>query len=376
MACSARTCSYSALLVLFATSRLPAQVIGTAFEECDAATVAAMTPVQLGAWASFAPETLKTRFAPARARGAWSAIVDTLRMLYGVDAPAAGMPHSPASLAALGDAGRAILSAQLDSVQEELRAGQRDPMVRLNGAMTTKRFDVAKRVIAPQGVSLFAGRAPGPIALHTLSAPERRTMCWLSLAVQDLTTLYGGPARAALAHALVQRAARWDNFMLRGYSMTPLELFANGYMPRDELEPPRIQLVLGHVSPGQQMFSEGPVRLENLRRRTVLVLEPIGALRYSDQFDSYWGGTVVLAYPDSGGLSPGVMLHHSKVGHVAGLWRPDGPGTPGGAAVLLSLDLYRYLSGAKDLVEKIKVEPLGRCLADVPSCLRTVGVSK
>jgi hypothetical protein len=105
----------------------------------------------------------------------------------------------------------------------------------------------------------------------------------------------------------------------------------------------------------------------------VLVFEPLGLVRYSGKFDSYMGATVVLAYPDSGGLAPGVMLHHSSVGHVAGLWRPKGPTSGGGAAVLLSLDLYRFLSGAQDQLMKMKDASVGQCLADVPSCLGKVG---
>jgi hypothetical protein len=103
----------------------------------------------------------------------------------------------------------------------------------------------------------------------------------------------------------------------------------------------------------------------------VLVFEPIGALRYSEQFDSYWGGTLVLAYPDSGGLAPGVMLHHSSIGHVAGLYRPGG-----GAAAMLSLDLYRFLSGAQNQLKTMKEKVFTPCLANVATCLTTVNASK
>jgi hypothetical protein len=364
-------CSHGVLLLLLAAAPLTAQ--GTAFQECDAATVGALPAAQLGAWADYTPNRLRARFEPARRAGAWSAIADTLGMLFGVKAAPAGLPVPPASLAALSAADRALLATQLDAVGIELRMGEQNPAAQINGAITPARFAVSAAVFPglPQRVTIFNGRPGGPIAIDPLPPVERRTICWLAIAVQDLTTLYGGPARASLAAALARRAERWDNFSRRGYSMTPLELFVNGYMPRAELEPPRTQLVLGHVSPGEQMYAEGGTRLENFKRRTVLVLEPVGAVRYSAQYDSYWGATLVLAYPDSGGLAPGIMLHHSSVGHVAGLWRPKGPTTSGGAAVLLSLDLYRYLSGARDQLDKLKNEvTLGGCLADVPSCMK------
>lgn len=341
---------------------------GTAFEECSADAVSRLTPAELGAWAPFAPQATRQRFEPARRAGAWSAIVDSLGAMFGLAASGAGLPAPPVALGELPDSIRVLLVAELDSLRDELAAGERDSAARLNGRITVKRFAIEARVFAPRRVSLFAGRAPGPIAISALPSAYVRPACWLALTVNDLATLYGGAARAALSAALARRAARWDNFMRRGYSMTPLELFVNGYMPRAALEPPRTQLVLFHASAGIEMFSDRPLAANNLHRKTVLVVEPIGLLRYFGQFRSYGGLTWVIAYPDSGGLATGVTLHHSSVGHVSYLWRPRAaPGASRGA-LLVSIDLYRYVAGAADEWKRLERESIARCLADTPAC--------
>jgi hypothetical protein len=289
-------------------------------------------------------------------------------MLFGIEAAATGTASAPVSLAELPDSVRALVAAELDSLRAELAAGERDSSSRLNGRITTKRFAVEMRVVAPQRVSLFTGRPPGPIVISAMPDSMVRPLCWLALAATDVAALYGGAARGALASALARRSARWDNFMRHGYSMTPLELFVNGYMPRRELEPPRHQLVLLHASAGGEMFSGRPLAANTLRLEPVLVLEPLGLVRYSGQFTSYAGATWVVAFPDSGGLATGVMLHHSDVGHVSYLWRPhSGAGTSRGA-LLLSMDLYRYLAGAADKWTQLQRASIADCLADAPAC--------
>ena len=340
-----------------------------AFVECSADAVARRPPSELGAWVPFTPQALKQRFEPARRAGAWSAIVDSLSMMFGIAPREAGTRSVPTTLGDVPDSARALLIAELDSLRAELAEGERDSVARLHGRITTKRFAIEARVFAPQRVSLFAGRAPGPIVISALPEGSVRPLCWLALVVNDLATLYGGAARATLSTALTRRAARWDNFMQHGYSMTPLELFVNGSMPRATLEPPRHQLVLFHASAGLEMFSDHPVAANNLHRRTALVVEPVGLLRYFGQFRSYAGLAWVVAFPDSGGLATGVTLHHSSVGHISYLWRPRGaPGASRGA-LLVSMDLYRYLAGAVDQWKRLERESIAQCLADTPACV-------
>lgn len=346
-----------------------ARAQSSAFTECNADAVGSLTRAELGRWAAFTPESLKRRFEPARRAGAWSAIADSLAMLFGLEARLAGIASTPDVLATLPDSSRELLRGELDSLRAELAEGERDPVARLNGRITTKRFAIEPRLVAPQRVSLFVGRPPGPIVISALPESEVRPLCWFALSINDLATLYGGPARAALAAALAKRGARWDNFMQHGYSMTPLELFVNGYMPRRELEPPRDQLVLFHASAGAEMFSDRPLAANTLRAEPVLVVEPLGLVRYFGQFKSYGGVTWVLAFPDSGGLATGVMLHHSDIGHVSYLWRPRAEAGASHGALLLSMDLYRYLAGAADKWKQLKQESVSHCLADAPACV-------
>ena len=366
---SVRTCSCSLLLLFGAAASGVAQ--GNAFAECNPDHVRLMSAAELGAWGHIAPDSLKMRFEPLRRAGRWSAIVDSLALLYGIVATADGTSRPPASLNGLSHQDSILLRAEVDSTREELRAGEIDSTARLHGQITAKRFAIESRVVAPPHyVRLFAGRPPGkPILIDSLAPATIRSICWLAIAVNDLTALYGADARAALADALARRATRWDNFS-RGYSMTPIELFVNGYLPRPELEPPRYQAVLLHVSVGEEMLSDGPISASNLRRHTVLVLEPLGALRYlGDRYAAYAGLSWVIAYPDSGGVATGVTLHHSNVGHVSFLWRPTGPSRGNRGAVLLSLDAYRYLVGVAQKWKNLQGDAIAQCLANAPACI-------
>jgi len=364
----AKTCSFSAAVLCAALSSSTAQQPAAA--ECTSSAVAAMTASDLGpAWSAFAPDTLKVRFRPAREAGAWTEIADTLAMLFGLAPRPAGLVGPPASLAALPPAERTMLAAEFDSLRAELAAGQRDSTARLNGRITSKRFAVEVRPFPPPAVRLFASAANPGLNVQPLPPAETRSVCWLAIASTDLATFFGGAARASLAAALHRRAGRWDNFF-RGYSMTPIELFVNGYVPRPSLEPPPLQIVLAHLSAGQEMYKGGPLSTNSIRRKTVLVVEPIGFIRYFDNFAGYWGATWAVAYPDSGGLATGPMLHFKNLGHVAYLWRArDAAGRRTNAA-MISLDLYRFVAGIPERFKQAKDAAIADCLADAPACVK------
>lgn len=364
----AQTCSFSVALACAALSSASAQQPAAA--ECTSSAVAAMSASDLTpAWAPYAPDSLTLRFKSAREAGAWTEVADTLAMFFGLTSRAAGVGGPPASLVALSPAQRTMLAAEFDSLRAELAAGQLDSAARLNGQITTKRFAAEVRPFPPRTVRLFASAANPGLDVESLPPAEARSVCWLALSATNLATFYGGAARASLSAALHLRASRWDNFF-HGYSMTPIELFVNGYMPRPQLEPPPLQLVLGHLSAGAEMYADGPMSTRSLRRATVLVVEPVGFIRYFKNFDGYWGVTWAVAYPDSGGLATGPMLHFTNLGHVAYLWRARDATGSRRNAVLISLDLYRFIAGIPERFKKAKNAAVADCLADAPACVK------
>jgi hypothetical protein len=346
-----------------------AQAQTNAFDECSRSTVRALTPEVLGLWADITPEALKARFEPMRRAGQWSEIVDSLAIHYNVVSSSGGAT-SPATMAGLNAQEISLLRAELDSLRYELLIGEGDSTARSRGLVTLKRFDIEIRPIGPSSVKLFSGRAPGPIDLLRLKDATLRSVCWLALSSADLAALYGAPGRTALSEALAARVQRWDNFTRKGYSMMPWELFINGKMPRENMEPPRTQLILAHGSVGEQMFTNRALAWRDLQRRNVLSFEPIGFVRYLGNYDRYLGASAVMAYPDSGGLAFGPTLHVSSVGHLSYLWRPKGAVQENRHAILVSLDLYRYIAGTPDKWNKLKAESIADCLKDAPACIR------
>jgi hypothetical protein len=340
----------------------------TVEDDCVRERVEAST--SLGNWRAFRPSDVAKRFAPLRAAGVWSPIVDSLEAIYLVERATAGGNGPPSTLAGLTDDQRTALFAQLDTLRQELRAGERDTSVALRGMVTVKRFDLASPPIGAFSLKLFTGRRTATITItDALASDTRRSICWLAFAAKDLATFFGGPGREALGRALSARVERWDNFMRKGYSMMPHELFINGFIPRPDLEPPPVQFVVVHPSVGAQMVAQDFKSLSQLQRVDVLAVEPAGILVYGPQFRWYAGATWVVTFPASGSAGSGIMLHASPVGRLGYLWLPRDSSGKRHSAVLLTIDLYRHLVGVADKWKKLQQQSISGCLQDAVACV-------
>ena len=167
--------------------------------------------------------------------------------------------------------------------------------------------------------------------------------------------------------------ASWDNFMNHGYSMMPLELRVNGrLMKRALLEPPRNQIIFGHASAAEQVFV---ANLKDASRDNVLALEPLGIIHYAPGNASYTGASIVTTFPAKGGIGAGLMLHSSRLGHLAGIWQRT-PANANRIGALLSIDLYGRLTSAADKVKAFKAQALANCLQDAKCLSDLTGQSK
>lgn len=339
-------------------------------KDCATAVVASLSDADLGRWKGARPEELKTRLEPLRRAGRWSDALDSLAAIYLLRNRQPDGASPPASLDGLSPPQVEALFAEVDSLRRELADGERDQSAALRGAITLGRFDL--RPPPPVGnpsYTLFHRRgATVPVVADDRTPSDtRRSVCWFAIAARDLATMFGGPGRERLMRALNARVERWDNFSKRGYSMLPHELLVNGFLPRPELEPPRVQLVIAHPSAGAEMAGE-TLALSKLKRLDVLALEPAGVLVYGPQHRWYAGASLVLTFPGSANAGAGVMAHLGPVGRAAYVWHgrdTDGRRRKG---VLLSLDLYRYLSGAAERWKKLKAESVAECLQDAQAC--------
>lgn len=308
--------------------------------------------VKSGAWSALRPSEVAKRLAAVRMSGKWSALADSLRVFYTV---------KPAGISNLTDAQQNAVHAELDTLRQELAAAERDPSVLRRGQITD-RFTIDFDAGPPVAYTMFLGRRTTQVEV-TLSMPTeaRRSVCWLGFAASDVVRQAQLRALTDVANALTRLDTRWDNFMERGYSMLPHEVFINGFMPRSALEPPPFQLIVVHPSAGTQIVSSSVRTLRDGRREDVLTLEPLGFIGYGAEHSWYGGVSWVVTFPSNGRIGSGAMLHAGRFGHVAYVWRPfdaDGKRRDG---LLMSLDLYQYLAGAASKWKKLKAGAITNC---------------
>lgn len=308
--------------------------------------------VTRGPWSALRPSQVAKRLAPVRMSGRWSALADSLRIIYTV---------KPADISGLADAQQKAIHAELDTLRQELAAAESDPSVLRKGQITD-RFAVDFDLGPPVTYTLFLGRKATQIEITSSTPPDgRRSVCWLAFAASDVVRQAQLRALTDVANALTKLDVRWDNFLERGYSMLPYEVLINSFMPRPTLEPPTYQLIVAHGSAGTQIISSSLRTLRDGRREDVLTLEPLGIIRYGPEHTWYGGLSWVVTFPSTGRIGSGAMLHAGRLGHVAYVWRPvdaDGVRRDG---LLMSLDLYQYLTGAATRWKKLKAGAVTSC---------------
>jgi hypothetical protein len=164
--------------------------------------------------------------------------------------------------------------------------------------------------------------------------------------------------------------------MNRGYSMLPHEVFVNGItnrafnglFNRGPLEPPLAQVIVAHPSAATQIVSSSFSTLRGARREDVLALEPIGLVKYFSEYRRYAGVSWLVTFPSAGKMGMGGMFHVSRFGHVAYVRRPVDADGVHRNAFLMSLDAYRFVTGAADKWKKLKAGAITACESQKKLC--------
>ena len=325
-----------------------------------------------GDWAPLHRTEVARRLALVRAAGKWGALSDSLRVIFS---------ERPADFTGITTKQREALEAELDTLRDELAAAERDPTAYRLGRISASRFQLAFDMGPPVTYTLFNGRTSDKIVLSDTSPPvTRRSVCWLAFAAADVAAQARVRALTDVAAALHKLDTRWDNFMNHGYSMLPHELFVNGItnrafnglFKRGSLEPPLAQVIFAHPSAATQIVSSSFRTLRGARREDVLAVEPIGLVGYFSEYRRYAGVSWLVTFPSAGRMGYGGMLHVSRFGHVAYVRRPidaDGVRRNG---FLMSLDAYRFVTGAADKWKKLKAGALAECESQKKQCAERV----
>jgi hypothetical protein len=320
---------------------------------CEAGRVMQMSDADIetaGRLARYHPRAMIARVAPLLGRGAYAealaaVVVDARAALVAGAIPIADADRYRSRLRT-SDSAFAIAATLPRSAQARYVAD------------VVKPADFFLSQDANGNYPIFAGTDFQIVVTAAMTTEQQRALCWPTLAVERLLTLFGETNRAASVDALETLAMRWEKYVENSYSQLPWELALNGLIRgRSGYEPPKSQLVLLHPSVGVE--ANGSV-LKELRRVDVAVLEPIGYLRYNGDYTRYFGVSSALTFASNRNVAIGGYVHlwfpQAKIGYVV---RSEQDRRRRSSA-LVSMDLYDFLSGVPDQLRSARESAFAR----------------
>ena len=349
-ACSATMRATSAKIagLLFLSSAASAQ--GPVARDCDYRVVSRLEWRDLDARGrSLHPDSAFVRMGPRMAEGRWLLLADSLAAEVATD------PAIPARE-------REAFLDQIGSLQNELRAieasGDAEGFRNRGQGVTQVRFRIS--AIPGGNYALFLD---GPTTLDLSAVPDsvgRRAICWRALTLSRMLSAYGGPGRKLAVAALEASERRWDNFTEKGYSQFPWELWVNSRRFRStEQDPPAHQIVFLHPALALELIAPSLDSLEHLRRLDAISIEPFGFLWYNRSRSMYYGVSSLVSLPSDGLVGVGALAHigtYGKIGVI--LWRADDAPGSNSRGIVVSADLFQFLTDAPKKLREAKSEAL------------------
>ena len=335
-------------LLLLVSANATAQ--GPVARDCDYRVVTRLAWQDLDARSrSLHPDSAFVRMGERMAENRWLFLADSIA------SEVEGEPGIPTEQ-------KRIFLDQLAALRSELRAVEAsgDPVGFRNRGegVTQVRFRISP---APGGGYELFLDGPATIDLSTIpDSVARRAICWRALTLSRMLSAYGGPGRALAVTALEASEKRWDNFTERGYSQFPWELLINSKRFRStEQNPPANQVVFLHPALSLELVAPSLDSLEHLRRLDAISIEPLGFLWYNRSRSMYYGVSSLVSLPSDGLIGFGAMAHigtYGKVGVI--LWRADDASGSDSRSIVVSADLYQFLTGVPQKLREAKSEAL------------------
>lgn len=137
--------------------------------------------------------------------------------------------------------------------------------------------------------------------------------------------------------------ATYDKYLFEGFPMFPWETLVNSWLLTEKRiaeGPPRNQIVFLHPAAG---IIGSDASRSDTEIAPVLSIEPLGIIRYSANYEHYYGLSVLATFPTDRDLGVGFALNYDafKLGVT---WHEDNDGPHDGPAVFFGIDLYHFAS--------------------------------
>ena len=218
-----------------------------------------------------------------------------------------------------------------------------------DGKFMPADFKVAKRVDGLQTKQFaFLGTASEielpPNASAAVCTPDpisvAKVGAFVSLSDQAYaTTLTPAYKQSSKQFALLEK--QYEKYLFEGFPMWPWEAWANGELLTDDSianGPPRNQLALFHPSAGVLASIESDADND---MGFDLMVEVLGWIRYSQDYDTWWGvsAAAVLPFDRDPGYGMAFTYKQFKLGVT---WHDDDEYD--GVAVVLNVDLLQFVS--------------------------------
>lgn len=150
------------------------------------------------------------------------------------------------------------------------------------------------------------------------------------------------PGVVVLNKRLAVIELEYDKYLFEGFPMFPWEAAVNSWLLTDNRianGPPRWQLAVLHPSAGVighvASNTDGDIGAS-------LLIEPIGVVRYTRDYNHWYGLSVMASFPfdREPGIGFAMTYDQFKLGVT---WHDDPDGRYDGAAVILGIDLYQFV---------------------------------
>ena len=148
----------------------------------------------------------------------------------------------------------------------------------------------------------------------------------------------------------------YDKYLFEGFPMFPWEAAVNSWFLTDKSianGPPRNSIVLLHPAAGVVSSVDSDSRSD---MGGVLSVEPLGWIRYSDDYETWYGVSLLAAFPSDREVGYGVALNYRNF-KLGVTYHDDDTGQYDGAAIFFGMDLYQFL-GEKQRSYKAYLEEI------------------